>query len=83
MIGMKDVRVPSAGSYRTVRTVENIPPFPAQSKRVLPCLTTSQSVVEYSLYQLLSLMSEWLCLLRTKSKAFHAHKALTWSESPE
>ncbi|MHC4463472.1 MAG: hypothetical protein ACYS30_18860 [Planctomycetota bacterium] len=32
MVGIKDISVPSAGHYRAVRTVENIPPFPAQSK---------------------------------------------------
>ncbi|MHC4656678.1 MAG: hypothetical protein ACYS91_16920 [Planctomycetota bacterium] len=38
MIGMKDVRMPSAGSYNTVRTAEIIQLFPSRSNRVLAML---------------------------------------------
>jgi hypothetical protein len=32
MVGVKDVRVPPEGQYKTVRTVEIIPLFPNRSK---------------------------------------------------
>jgi hypothetical protein len=35
MIGMKDVRLPSAGSYRTVRTVETISLLSDMSKNLV------------------------------------------------
>ena len=40
MIGIRDVRMPSAGYYRTVRTVKNIPLLSSRSKDNAPLTVT-------------------------------------------